>query len=72
MAIRIQKKWSALGAPATAGDHNAPAVGTIVGISDAHLQSVRESGDSEAIAVLEALESSGFDSRWQIVEIKGA
>lgn len=55
MSLRIQKKWSQLGNPQTAGDHKVKSVGTVVGVSSEQLQGL-EALDDPVVVLLRQVE----------------
>lgn len=69
MAIRIQKKWSQLGSPQSAGTHVARGVGKIVDVTDEHVAQAQQIGE-DATVVLGHVEAGGMTPHWKIVEIK--
>lgn len=69
MAIRIQKKWSQLGSPQSAGTHVARGVGKIVDVTDEHVAQAQQI-EGDAMVVLGHVEAASMTSHWKIVEIK--
>lgn len=69
MSLRVQKSWQQIGSPEQPGNHKAPGLGQIVGITEEHLARAAELGGNP-IVVLGHHESSGFVAKWEILEMR--
>jgi hypothetical protein len=68
MSLRIQKSWSQLGKPQQPGTYSAPGVGTILGLTQEHIDEVERLGGN-VVVVLAHSESSGMVPEWEIISI---